>query len=148
MNNLIYQLKTWLIFAGHSLAISAVFCGAKWLVSLTSLCGSPNWKEFLFGAVGIFILYNIVGLFGVIKHYRNNGLDPNSAELTEKLMYLYDTLHDKNIYVASASHFQKMFLRNNKDGAEFRRNVWMNMCKCGEYHKSYEDFCTWLGVEP
>lgn len=72
MKNLIHLLGTLCMIAGSALAISGVFCGIQWLLSLMHVCDSPTWGRFIWGAVGIAVLFIILGIRGVIKHFRNN----------------------------------------------------------------------------
>jgi hypothetical protein len=60
MKNLIHLLQTLLMIAGSALAISGVFCGIQWLLSLVHVCG----------AAGLAILFVILGIGGVVKHFK------------------------------------------------------------------------------
>lgn len=73
MKNLIHLLQTLLMIAGWALAISGVLCGIQWLLSLVHVCGAPTWIRFFGGAAGIAILFILLGIGGVVKHFRNNG---------------------------------------------------------------------------
>lgn len=72
MKNLIHLLQTLLMIAGWALAISGVLCGIQWLLSLVHVCGAPTWSKFIWGAVGIAIFFVVLGILGVVKHFRNN----------------------------------------------------------------------------
>lgn len=73
MKNLIYLLQTLLMIAGWALAISGVLCAIQWLLSLVHVCGAPTWIRFFGGAAGIAVLFVLLGIGGVVKHFRNNG---------------------------------------------------------------------------
>jgi hypothetical protein len=70
MKNLIHLLQTLLMIAGSSLAISGVFCGIQWLLSLAHVCDAPTWIRFFGGAAGLAILFVVLGLRGVMKHFK------------------------------------------------------------------------------
>ncbi len=60
------------MIAGSALVISGVICAFQWLFSLLHVCDAPTWFRFFWGAVGLAILFIILGIAGVIKHFRNN----------------------------------------------------------------------------
>jgi uncharacterized membrane protein YjfL (UPF0719 family) len=68
VKNLIHLLQTLLMIAGSALAISGVFCGIQWLLSLVHICSAPTWSRFIWGAVGLAVLFIFLGLRGVMKH--------------------------------------------------------------------------------
>ena len=71
MKNLIHLFGTLCMIAGWSLAISGVFCGIQWLLSLVHICGAPTWGRFIWGTVGLAVLFIIFGIGGVMKHFRH-----------------------------------------------------------------------------
>lgn len=72
MKNLTHLLQTLLMIAGWALAISGVFCAIQWLLSLAHVCGAPTWSRFIWGAVELAVLFILLGVGGVVKHFRNN----------------------------------------------------------------------------
>ena len=72
MKNLKHLLQTLLMLAGSALAISGVFCGIQWLLSLVHVCGAPTWSRFIWGAVGLAVLFAILGLRGVMNHFKGH----------------------------------------------------------------------------
>lgn len=72
MKNLTHLLQTLLMIAGSSLAISGVFCAIQWLLSLAHVCGAPTWSRFIWGAAGISIFFVVLGILGVVKHFKGH----------------------------------------------------------------------------
>ena len=46
--------------------LSLVFTAGKWILSLLSICSSPTWRDFLFGALALWAVAYIYSLANVI----------------------------------------------------------------------------------
>ena len=40
-----------------AIILSAVFTFGKWLLSIMHVCENPTWRDFVFGAAGLFLLF-------------------------------------------------------------------------------------------
>lgn len=67
MKNLLHFLTTLLMFAGISIALSGIFTGGKWILSKMSICEPATFKDFLYGAIGLFVIMILLGIWSVIK---------------------------------------------------------------------------------
>ena len=63
MKNIISFITTLLIIAAQSVALSALFCLAQWLLSLFGVCNVPTWHKFVWGGVGLFCLFFIYSCY-------------------------------------------------------------------------------------
>lgn len=69
MRGLGYNIVTILMIAAKSFAISGVFTGLQWLLSLTGICRKPSLGIFLGGALALFIFFVLRGLWVVGKYF-------------------------------------------------------------------------------
>ena len=69
MKNLLNLIGTILLFAGAAIVISGVFSLIQWLGSLIGIFSSPTWQKFLYGALGLFVLFVLIGIWNVIKNW-------------------------------------------------------------------------------
>ncbi len=66
-----------------SVLISAVFCFIQWIGSLMSICSSPTWHKFLWGALGVFVVLYVAHLVHALVEHERKRKDPSYRDMNE-----------------------------------------------------------------
>lgn len=76
MKNLLNFLGTLAIIAIQSIVLSALFTLCKWLLSLTGICDSPSWADFIGGAILLFAVLFLRSIWIIVVMLYRYHKDP------------------------------------------------------------------------
>jgi len=66
MKNLLTFITSTLRMAVIAFALSAIFTGGQWLLSLMSICDAPTWSIFLWGGLFLFAIMFVYAAYKAI----------------------------------------------------------------------------------